>query len=350
MNVFLLNRNFETIDIIDDFQSFIWSDRFCEVGDFELYISIDSININNIELEQYIYLDESQKLMIVSGMTTQVDPEQGIYWIVTGESLEALLKRRIVWGKTTISGNFQNAIKSLITNAFIAPSIPARKVSNFIFKDSTDPKITSLTIDDPMEYNGEDLYTVVTELCSDKKIGYKITLDDSHNFVFELYSGTDRSYNQNENPYVVFSPRYDNLFNSNYLNSSKDYKNVALAYASQGDTQISASVGTASGLDRREIAVSTSVDQDTVNKTAVLTQKANEELADHKIQKKFEGEVDSTMLYVYGRDYFLGDVVQLSNEYGQEGAARVDEMVFSFDTSYGMTRLPTFTSIDDEEE
>ena len=133
------------------------------------------------------------------------------------------------------------------------------------------------------------------------------------------------------------------------LKSSKEYKNVALAYASQGDSQISASVGSASGLARREIAVSTSVDQDTSNKTAVLKQKANEELADHKIQKKFEGEVDSTMLYVYGRDYFLGDIVQLSNEYGQEGAARVDEMVFSFDTSYGATRLPTFTSIDEEE-
>ena len=349
MNIFLLNSEFESIDIIDDFQSFIWSDRFCEVGDFELYISIDSKKVNQIDLDLYIYMDESEKLMIVDSMTTQVDPEQGIYWIVTGESLETLLKRRIVWGKTTISGNFQNAIKKLINNAIISPSNSSRKIPNFIFKASSDSKITSLTIDDPLEYNGEDLYTVITELCSDKKIGYKITLDSDHNFVFELCSGIDRSYNQEENPYVIFSPRYDNLFNSNYLKSSKEYKNVALAYASQGDSQISASVGSASGLARREIAVSTSVDQDTSNKTAVLKQKANEELADHKIQKKFEGEVDSTMLYVYGRDYFLGDIVQLSNEYGQEGAARVDEMVFSFDTSYGATRLPTFTSIDEEE-
>lgn len=349
MNIFLLNRNFESIDIIDDFQSFIWSDRFCEVGDFELYISVDSQRVNNIERDLYIYMDESEKLMIVNSKETQADPEQGSYWIITGESLETILKRRIVWGKVTISGNLQNAIKSLITQAFISPSISARKIPNFKFKASTDPKITSLTLDEPLEYNGEDLYTVITDLCSDKKIGYKVTLDSDHNFVFELCAGVDRSFVQSENPYVIFSDKYDNLFNSNYLESSKDYKNVALAYASQGDTQISASVGTASGLDRREIAVSTSVDQDTTNKTAVLKQKANEELANHKIQKKFEGEVDSSMLYVYGRDYFLGDVVQLRNEHGQEGSARVDEMVFSFDTSSGATRLPTFTAVDEEE-
>lgn len=347
MNIFLLNEKFESVELIDYFQSFIWSDRFREIGDFELYVSVDNKSVSEIKQDMYMFLDESPKLMIIEGKEVQSDPEQGSYWIVTGRSLESILTRRIVWGKTTISGNLQNAIKKLITDSIINPSMANRKIPNFKFQDSADSAITSLTIES-LEYEGEDLYTVISEICRDKQIGFRVTLDTGFNFVFELYAGVDRSYDQEENPYVVFSPQYDNLFNSNYYESAKDYKNVAWAFASDGDSTISAYVGDTSGLKRREVAVSTSVTQDTADKTAFLKQKANEELAKDKISKKFEGEVDSQMLYIYGRDYHLGDVVQLRNEYGQEGSARVEEMVFSFDTSSGTTRIPTFSSTDEE--
>ena len=348
MNIFLLNEKFESIELIDYFQSFIWADRFREIGDFELYVSTDNKAINDVESDMYMFLDESPKLMIVEGKEVQSDPEQGSFWIITGRSLESILTRRIVWGKVAVSGNLQNAVKKLINDSIINPSMDSRKISNFKFKDSDDPAITSLTIDETLEYNGEELYTAVAEICENKHIGFKVTLDEEFNFVFELYAGVDRSYDQEENPYVVFSPKYDNLFNSNYFESTKDYKNVAWAFASEGDSQISAYVGDTSGLKRREIAVSTSVSQDTADKTSFLKQKANEELSKNPITKKFEGEVDSQMLYIYGRDYTLGDVVQLRNEYGQEGSARVEEMVFSFDTSSGTTRIPTFSSTEEE--
>ncbi len=47
-------------------------------------------------------------------------------------------------------------------------------------------------------------------------------------FVFELYAGFDRSYDQTENPYVIFSPKFENIINSNYIESKASLKTVTL--------------------------------------------------------------------------------------------------------------------------
>ena len=40
MEAMILDTNFQGIYIVDSFESFIWTDRFSECGDFELYIPI----------------------------------------------------------------------------------------------------------------------------------------------------------------------------------------------------------------------------------------------------------------------------------------------------------------------
>lgn len=53
------------------------------------------------------------------------------------------------------------------------------------------------------------------------------------------------------------------------------------------------------------------------------------ELTKNTITKTFEGEVESTQLYVYGEDFFIGDIVQVVNEYEVEAKTRVVEVVTS---------------------
>ena len=54
-------------------------------------------------------------------------------------------------------------------------------------------------------------------------------------------------------------------------------------------------------------------------------------------------------MFVFGVDFFLGDVVQLSDRYGNEGRSRITEIVFSHD-SEGEKTYPTFISVDEENE
>lgn len=142
--------------------------------------------------------------------------------------------------------------QTMLNENIISPSIADRKISNFTFKPSTDNKVTGLTIDN--QYTGDDLYTVIKGLCEENNIGFKIILTDDNKFEFSLYAGADRSYDQTENPYVVFSPNFENIINSNYYSSNANLKNVTLvAGEGEGASRKTTVVGSGSGLDRREL-------------------------------------------------------------------------------------------------
>ena len=114
----------------------------------------------------------------------------------------------------------------MLNENVISPSDSNRKISNFIFKESTDSAITKLKLE--AQYTGDNLYDVIQKICEEQGIGFKITLNDKKQFVFELYAGFDRSYDQTENPYVIFSPKFENIINSNYIESKASLKTVTL--------------------------------------------------------------------------------------------------------------------------
>ena len=190
--------------------------------------------------------------MIVEKIQITSDTEDGNHVTVTGRSLESILDRRIVWGQKLLSGNLQNGIKTLLNENVISPSDSNRKISNFIFKESTDSAITKLKLE--AQYTGDNLYDVIQKICEEQGIGFKITLNDKKQFVFELYAGFDRSYDQTENPYVIFSPKFENIINSNYIESKASLKTVTLVGGEgEGAGRRYTTVGGGSGLNRREL-------------------------------------------------------------------------------------------------
>ena len=99
----------------------------------------------------------------------------------------------------------------------------SRKVEGLIFEASTDPAITGLTVD--AQFTGDNLYDAIRKLCDSKNVGFRIKLSDDNKFVFKLYAGADRSYDQFTNPYVIFSPKFENVINTNYLGIKEDFEN-----------------------------------------------------------------------------------------------------------------------------
>ena len=158
--------------------------------------------------------------------------------------------------------------------------------------------------------------------------------------------------------YVIFSPKFENVINTNYLESKKTLKTVTLV-AGEGEgadrktTTVACSSGAGTGLNRRELYtdardVSSTVDNETLTDAeykAQLSQRGLENLAENIATKSFEGKVETTRMYRYGEDFFLGDMVQIVNEYGIEGKARVTEFIRS-QSKEGLDSYPTFVTVE----
>jgi len=355
MDLLVLDTNLKAIGVLDTFESLIWTDRYSKYGDFEIYTQVNPEALVALTEDYFLYLRGSEHVMIVEELKINTDAENGNYLTVTGRSMESILDRRIIWGQTTLTGSLQNGIQKLLNENIIAPTIVDRTIDNFIFEASTDPLITSLTID--AQYSGEDLYEAIQKLCETNNIGFKIILTADNKLKFKLYAGADRSYDQIANPYTVFSPKFGNLINSNYTESKKALKTITLIGGEgEGSARKTAIAeipsGGGSGLSRREKFtdakdVSSSVDGATLTLpvyTTQLVQKGYESLAESMATKSFDGQVETTSMYTYGEDFFMGDIIQIANEYGHEAKARVVELIHSQSLS-GIDVYPTFIKV-----
>lgn len=367
MEAYILNRRFETVENVDSFNSFIWTDRYQEEGDFDLRIPIDdAIRLQYLQLDNYLYNENSEHIMIIENFLIDTESGNECTMKVVGRSLESILRRRIIQDVTTFVGaNFQNAVEKLLNDSIINPLYAERRIPNFRFQYNNNPEITSLVLDTTFEKR-ENLYDAIVSICQEKGIGFKVILENDSTFVFSLYKGLDRTYSQNVRPWVIFSPSYENLVNSSYIENQTDYANVCYVTGADTENQLEGmdeppelhiTVGTVSGLDRREVyadAGSLRSEEENVTltdqqKVDLMTQAGNEELKDHKLILAFSGEVDPYSMFQYNKDYYMGDRVQVENEFGIQGTSVVSEFIQCHDES-GYKAYPTFTEFERDEE
>ena len=357
MYAYLLNTSFETTKIIDTFESFIWTDRYQEAGDFEIYTFPSKDIINDVQQNYYLVNPESDHTMIVESREIKTDLEVGNKIIITGHSLEYILHRRVIIDPITINGSLQDGIEKILNVTIINPDDQNRKINNFIFIKNEDIEITKLILS--AQYEGENIYDVICDICKTHEIGFKITLTSDNKFAFKLYKGKNRSYNQDINPYVIFSPSFENIINSSYIKDIAEYANTSIVV---GDTKTYGRMirvlGNQTGLNRREIYTDARSISDTDNNQQTIPKneyintiesQGREDLRKSKIKEIFDGQVETTRTYVYGIDFFLGDTVQIVNEYDMEGTSFISEIIWTQDDS-GITVYPTFVSTDMEEE
>lgn len=380
MEFMVLDKNYDGIAMIDTFTSAIWTVRYDEAGDFEIYTPVRLDYIQAMQIGNYLWNRDSDRLMVIETVEIETDAEEGPQLIVTGRSLESILDRRIVTSSQNFSGNLQSVLFAIIQNEVIS-SGGTRRIPGFSLKTSSDSRITSISISE-LSIRGENVYDVVCSLCQANKVGWRILPKGAGGFEFELYVGVDRSYAQSVNPYVTFSPSFENLLNSNYIKSFKSYKNSIYAVGTyqkevilqnkykddngewvveEQTTYEEAEVvtwqysetATPSGLARREMFI----DNGGINDgeqggeyatwNAVNKEKAIAELGEYQTTTAFEGELEATRQYIYREDFNIGDIVQVENEFGITGTVYISEIVFSQDAN-GITITPTFTSTEDE--
>lgn len=334
LSIFDLDR--DAIGVLDTYESLIWTDRYYECGDFEIYTPYTTSLMALLQPDYILQSLSSNRGMIIETRKIVSSIEKGPYITITGRSLESILSRRIAWNATTLSGNFQTELLRLFNENIISPVDTDRTINNFIFVSSTDEAITELTID--ADVQGMSIYDIVQIYCSSRDIGFRVDLIDG-SFAFSLYSGANRSDDQTIFPQITFSPEFDNLWNSNYLESISNYKTIALVYGAVLNKTIESS--TVTGVQRREVFV----DLSGISDSDQLEDSGIENLAAYASVQAFDGEADIDQVYKYDVDFFLGDIVNVANELGMSSKSRIIEVIFSHGVT-GTQIRPTFVTVD----
>ena len=344
----IYDNNFNMIAIVDNYKSLIWTTRYYDHGDFEFVVPLNKTMLSYCQATYYVMRPDDENVGIIEKVQAKITETDEEMLIVSGRFLTQILARRIIAEMTEVNGTVTQAVNQLITDAIISPTISERQISNFIIGDySTTETMTA-------QYTGKNLYTVIHDICVQYGLGLKVTLNANKQFVFVLYKGEDRTFDQSENPYVIFSDTYDNIMNFEF---QADFTNVITAVLSagegEGDQRKTVWVAAdnlahlpATGLYRYEYyldARNTSTNEGEISEQDYLDQLA--ELGTENFtpyQVAFAGEVSFNFIE-FKKDVNIGDLVVIQNSMENRAiTARIIEVIESVSESGAYSIIPTF--------
>jgi len=371
LEITVFDTDRDVVGVIDSAVSLIWTERLRTPGDFELVLTPTQENIDLMTLDNYISIPESDDWMIVESVSIRTDAEEGDTLIVSGRSLLSLWDRRQQyqnggWGcGGTIPGCSINAVLSFMQLYGFGSADADREVTYMKVDYSSDPRLT----DDAAYYiewsqdfrkGSEDRNILDTIVTMAEAYGVGITMYpdlDTGDLYIHPFLGQDRTTAQVDNPVVIFSPELGNLVNSEVLITKQGYRTFVYIWGAPEptpqpmyDQELSPKV---TGLSRREYWWDGSqispyeTDGTTPKATATYRDELKEggmlDLNTRYIFQGFTGSVQPTQ-FIFGTDYFMGDIVEFENGYGFSAKAMVIEITYSKDES-GESAIPTFEFI-----
>ena len=357
MNINVLDKDFNLIGVIDDFISVIWRPSFYDIGDFELYLNACSKYIDLLQQDYYLVRDtdiESKGediiysyVMVIKNFKLTTDAENGDKLIVTGRELKHILSQRIVWEQTNLSGTAEAGIRRLVTENAISPTDTNRTIPNLMLG-------AEIGLNDAIrkQITGDNLAQSIIDICTVYNYGWDIIVINS-TMMFILYTGIDRSYNQNTNAYVVFGDEFDNIINTEYELNTENFANTTLIGGEgEGSSRIYTTLNNDNvGLNRFEVFtdandISRNADSEDVidmnTYYGLLQERGLEKLAELSMTEAFGGEVENNLTFKYNEDFFIGDIVTVINKYGISKNVRVLSAIESVDDT-GIKLIPQFS-------
>lgn len=326
--------------VIDYADSVIWVQRFCKAGEFELYLRADEKLLELFsENETLITRDDTDTSMIPERIELTTDPEEGDYMIISGCSLEGLLKRRIIPSMYSYSGTVENFLRRLVLNQCMQLNLGHRRIDLIRLAEQHNYPETI-----QKQVTGKNLLDTISDVCEQYQYGFRLTFDGEY-FWFDVCKGTDRN--------VLYSPDFGNLGSTGYiLDRTTSFNSVTIAGEGEGKDRVMMTSRdmSASGIflrekwmDARNISSNTDDGELTPEEyDAVLSQQAMEDRENCKETREFSGEILNTDMYQFGADYNLGDTVSVVNQYGIKGTAAVTE-VTEVEDAEGYRLIPTFS-------
>ena len=324
-DVYVLDNNFNVLDTIDYFESLIWTTRYNQMGEFEMYIvandktkellKTDTMLVRKKDIIKNGNIETMQKIMIIK-QRELMETTDNMY-IITGFDLLNILQKRVVYPKVVLQGNINNCVENLLNACIINPDNINRKIDNFQFMSliDNDEEIIDTQI------TGDNLYTYLKEFLKERNIGCRVDVINNV-YTFILYSGKDRTYNQNDNLRVVFSKKFDNINKFDYIYDTSQFCNTCIV-AGEGEDDNRKVVrinDEITGLNRNELFVDArDLSSKTENGATIpatqyenqLIQRGNEKLKEKEISVICDSDIEPNTSFKIYEDYDLGDIVEV---------------------------------------
>lgn len=240
-DVWILNESFQKIDLIDDYTSLIWSRRYYEVGDFELYVRVTDKNLRllNVDLSttvRFIMRNDTKEVMRIEKIEISTDAEEGDFITASGRDLRCLLYQRCLeyeinestpMGYPSIGGQDYNTSLNLISIIYdmvqeniISPENDDRRIPDFSLELPT-PVIHGAETQSIVIESGTNVGEKTEEICNDFRIGWRCEWTGS-GIRFGCYEGRDRTSE------VIFSEEFSNLIKFTDTEDLTDFYNTMI--------------------------------------------------------------------------------------------------------------------------
>lgn len=363
MEVNVLDDKLRRIEVVDDFESLIWTERYSETGDFELKIESNRDTRRLFQNGKHLALTESKRVMEIEFTDSAFSDDGTKILTITGMSLEKILKDRVategLQGLTEDTENWiiagtsadiaRHMFQKICVEGLLSPGdiIPFIKPGSLYLPGTIAEPNTVYQAEIPIG----TLYDAIKELCDSDDLGFRLVRNlDKSELYFNVYTGSDRTTRQTALKPVVFSPDFENMKNTTEVTSVVDHKNIAYVFGKNG-SEIVYGMGadpSTSGFDRRVIFVDAKDVEDLPGPdlTSILQNKGLDALAEHRATSAFDGELSQNSGYKYELDYFLGDLVEMRNDEGSTNFMRVSEQIFvsdkEGDRSYPTLAIDTY--------
>lgn len=381
MELTTLGRDYLKKDVIDNFHSVIWTERYYGDSEVEIVVPETAEMITKLPLGSFLSLTESDELMILESMSSEGDRKMkftgiGIlpwlnnrfvrasakhedqYWYIDASSpgwvLWAIVYNMCCDGSPYLDGT--NPINIANPERLIIPGLGL---------DDYDTSGVPFKVGVPYGPVYDALYDIATTY----EIGMQIKYDPEglNPLAFRSYKGIDRTSGQTVNQTVRFSPQMDSLTDIKELQSIAAFKTLVYTFApglnpAEGadppEPELRTTPGVSSltgtqytGFDLRALMVFASdITTDQVGGSSsvlldILNSRARDELANNKFVKTVDGEVVPENPFQYGVHYNLGDLVEVEGNTGTIQEARITEYIRSQDSS-GEKSYPTLTALE----
>ncbi len=377
MEPYTLNRSFQKRDVIDGFESIIWTERYYGDSAVELVVPPTMEMIQKLPVGTFLSLDLSDEVMILESMTIEDGKMK-----LTGISLLSWLNNRFI--RTTDKHEDQHwYIEGATAGGTLWTIVYNMCCQGSPYLDGTNP--TGITDPEQLVIPGLGLiayddsgptikvgvpygpvYTALREIATTYEIGMQIILnevtDTSYSLGFRDYKGLNRASDQTDNPVVRFSPQMDSFTDIKELQSIAALKTLVYAFASglkpnEGEPELTTVPGVSSlsgpeytGFDLRALMVFPSdittdmVGGDTAKVVEILNSRALDEITDNQFIKTVDGEIVPDNQFKYGVHYNLGDIIEVEGNSGVVQTARITEYIRSQDSA-GEKAYPTVSMI-----
>lgn len=353
----ILNSKLEPLGDIDNSISSIWDKHYRDEGYVEIYAAATPRSVELLKKGHYITRDDDPYVARIYSIATDTTEDDGEVIVAAAKFAHYVLGRRIIWNTTSTEGNAEDVARSLIVDNCIAPTDKqGNRMEARIIPEITLGEASGLT--DRMEaaqVSYENLLGYIMEICATFHYGLRAIMStDNSKIAIGFYTGTDRSYGQQKNPFVVFSQENDNLLGFSYKYDESTTANAALIGGEgEGIDRKLAQIGTASGLDRFEVFVdakdvTSTVESSDGTQTTYTAAQYNKLLEERgrlnmtPASESLDAAVDLTRSYKYRQDFDVGDIVTI---YDQHTGVYVNVRLMSVletDDASGYTLTPTF--------